>query len=218
MTEASEAPAREFRPAEGRSFLQDVMERSGQSLTACYQCRRCAAGCPAAEAADGWTPDRLIRLVVLGDRDAALANPLIWKCVSCLTCGERCPNGIQTARIVDALKQMAKEAGVAPLNHKSVFLHDAFTDSALRWGRVSEVEFMAACELKNILYEAGQKNCRAVADELAARIQLGKSMFRRGRLHAKIQTIRGRGELRSLRRKGRHRTEARPAAGAERRA
>jgi heterodisulfide reductase subunit C len=83
--------------SEGRSLAEEVVRRSGQNIMACYQCRRCAAGCPVGDET-GITPDRLIRLIILGDRDAALQNKLVWQCVSCYTCGTRCPNEIQTAR------------------------------------------------------------------------------------------------------------------------
>src|SRR5450759_3091703 len=95
-------------------FLDEITSRSGQNLQACYQCRRCAAGCPVGEET-GVTPDRLIRLILVGDREAALNNLLVWQCVACYTCGTRCPNNIQTARITETLKQMSKEAHLDPL-------------------------------------------------------------------------------------------------------
>jgi heterodisulfide reductase subunit C len=55
------------------------------------------------------TPDRLIRMILLGDREKALSDGLVWKCVSCYTCGTRCPNEIQTARITETLKQMSRK-------------------------------------------------------------------------------------------------------------
>src|SRR5512145_3556201 len=93
----------------GASLAQEVARRSGQNLLACYQCRRCAASCPVG-AESVVTPDRLIRMILLGDDKGALENMLVWKCLACYTCGTRCPNNIQTARITETLKQMGKEA------------------------------------------------------------------------------------------------------------
>ena len=45
--------------AVSKPLLDEVQKRSGQNLQACYQCRRCAAGCPVGEET-GVTPDRLI--------------------------------------------------------------------------------------------------------------------------------------------------------------
>src|SRR4030042_1115209 len=116
----------EFKEDETRTLIKEVMERSGQNLTACYQCRRCAAGCPVGEETGYVTPDRLIRMILLGDREQALSNKLVWKCVSCYTCGTRCPNDIQTARIPATLKKMSTEAHLEPLNSKVAEFHSAF--------------------------------------------------------------------------------------------
>ena len=50
----------------GNAFAAAIEKISGQKLLACYQCRRCAAGCPVGEES-GVTPDRLIRMLLLGD-------------------------------------------------------------------------------------------------------------------------------------------------------
>ncbi|MCC6346414.1 MAG: heterodisulfide reductase subunit C-like protein, partial [Nitrospirales bacterium] len=38
--------AMQYEAGRAKPLLQEIMERSGQNLLACYQCRRCAAGCP----------------------------------------------------------------------------------------------------------------------------------------------------------------------------
>ena len=99
--------ALEFKAELAKPFGKEVVERSGQNLYACYQCKRCAAGCPVGEETGYVTPDRLIRMITLGDQENALNNQLVWKCVSCYTCGTRCPNNIHSARITETIKKMA---------------------------------------------------------------------------------------------------------------
>lgn len=195
MTEA----ALQFRPTDARTFLADVAARSGQNLAACYQCRRCAAGCAVGDETGYVTPNRLIRMVVLGDRDQALSNELVWRCVSCYTCGERCPNDIQTARITETLKKMAKEAHVAPLRPKVAHFHDAFLESGVRWGRVNEMEFMGAYEMKNSLLEARRFRFGAILDEIRQQMRLGLSMLRLKRMHMGFLKSGGRAEIQALR-------------------
>ncbi|MGE0087261.1 MAG: 4Fe-4S dicluster domain-containing protein [Desulfococcaceae bacterium] len=195
------ATAIEFSPERTNPFLQEVMERSGQMLTACYQCRRCAAGCTVGDETGYFTPNLLIRTVVLGDRETALNNQLIWKCVSCYTCGTRCPNDIQTARITETLKKMAKEAHVEPLLPKVKEFHDAFVESGVRWGRVNEVEFMGVYETKAALREARVKNYNAIVEEIREQAKLGLAMFKRKRMHAGFLMAKGRGEIKALYRK-----------------
>jgi heterodisulfide reductase subunit C len=188
----------EFKPEKTKPFLQEVMERSGQMLTACYQCRRCAAGCTVGDETGNFTPNILIRAVVLGDREKALNNELVWKCVSCYTCGTRCPNDIQTARITETLKKMAKEAHAEPILPKVAAFHDAFVESGVRWGRLNEMEFMGVYEMKNALREAKTKNYEAIIEELKTQAELGLSMLKLKRMHFGFLTSRGRGEIKAL--------------------
>jgi heterodisulfide reductase subunit C len=190
--------ALEFEPQSARSLLTEVMERSGQNLAACYQCRRCAAGCPVGEETGYVTPDRLIRMVALGNRDAALNNELVWKCVSCYTCGTRCPNDIQTARITETIKKMSKEAHLEPLSSKVAGFHHAFINSSLRWGRVNEIEFMGLYEMKNSINSAKQMDFKAIFNEIKTQADLGLSMFKLKRMHFGLQTAKGRKEIKRL--------------------
>ncbi|MDM8537034.1 4Fe-4S dicluster domain-containing protein [Desulfobacterales bacterium HSG17] len=188
----------EFKPEKTKPFLQEVMERSGQMLTACYQCRRCAAGCTVGDETDCFTPNILIRAVVLGDREKALNNELVWKCVSCYTCGTRCPNDIQTARITETLKKMAKEEHAEPILPKVADFHDAFVESGVRWGRLNEMEFMGVYEMKNALREAKTKNYEAIIEELKTQAEFGLEMLKLKRMHFGFLTSKGRGEIKAL--------------------
>jgi heterodisulfide reductase subunit C len=193
--------ALQFQPTEARTFLQEVAARSGQNLAACYQCRRCAAGCAVGDETGFVTPNRLIRMVMLGDRDQALSNELVWRCVSCYTCGERCPNDIQTARITETLKKMAKEEHVPALQPKVAHFHDAFLESGVRWGRVNEMEFMGAYEMKNAFLEARRFRFGAIMSEIRQQMRLGLAMLRLKRMHMGFLKSGGRAEIQALRRK-----------------
>lgn len=192
------ASALEFKPESANSLMKEVMERSGQNLTACYQCRRCAAGCPVGEETGFVTPDRLIRMVAFGDREQALNNQLVWKCVSCYTCGTRCPNDIQTARITETIKKMSKEAHLKALNHKVAHFHKSFFDAGLGWGRVNEMAFMASYEIKNTIKEIKKLNFINIYRELKQQSKLGLSMHKLKRMHFGFQSAKGRKELKRL--------------------
>ncbi|MBU1170530.1 MAG: 4Fe-4S dicluster domain-containing protein [Proteobacteria bacterium] len=186
-----------YNPQTAKSFIDEVIERSHQNLYACYQCRRCASGCTVGEET-GITPDYLIRLVTLGDRDAAVDNALVWQCVSCYTCGTRCPNNIQSGRITETLKKMSREEDVIPLNPNIAYFHDAFVQGCTRWGRVNEMEFMGYYELKNIGKHMLSFQFRKAYEEIASQIKLGRSMFKQKRLHLKLHTSRGRKEVKQF--------------------
>jgi heterodisulfide reductase subunit C len=183
-----------------KSLLREVMERSSQNLLACYQCRRCAAGCPVGEET-GVTPDRLIRMVLLGDRDEALNNLLVWKCVACYTCGTRCPNDIQTARIIETLKQMSKEAHLEPLRPRIADFHSSFMQATEHMGRFNEIEGMRRYEAKTALKELKKGNVGAVIDEMKGQAKLGMTMMKKKRMHFKVDKVKNKEEVQALYRK-----------------
>lgn len=84
-------------------LVERVEELSGQSLSACYQCGRCTAGCPVVEEMD-IVPSEVIRLLQLGQVESALESETIWICASCLQCASRCPRGVEFSSICDALR------------------------------------------------------------------------------------------------------------------
>ena len=194
-------PLLEFQPETAGSLAREVNDRSGQHISACYQCRKCAAGCPVAEETGYLTPNRLIRLILLGDREEALNNMLVWKCLSCYTCGTRCPNGIQTARVTETLKKMAKEAHAVPLSARVANFHGTFVDSAVRWGRINEMEFMCVYELKNTAHDLKRGRFKDLFHEHASQAKLALAMLKKGRMHFGFQTSKGRDEIQRLRKK-----------------
>jgi len=193
-----------YEAATSTSLLAEVAKRSGQNLQACYQCRRCAAGCPVGEET-GVTPDRLIRMIVVGDREEALNNLLVWKCVACYTCGTRCPNNIQTARITETLKLMSKEAHVKPLAPRIADFHKAFMTSTGHLGRVNEIELMVIYETKTLFKELAKGNIKAMIEEMMSQGKLGAKMTKKKRMHFGIDRIKNLSEIKALYKKSKDR-------------
>jgi heterodisulfide reductase subunit C len=104
------------------TFRQEVNRLSGQQVERCYHCHTCTAGCPVA-ADMQYGPDRLLRLVELGQSDRVLSSSDIWLCVGCQACAERCPNGIGVSQIMDALRQISLAQKVAPAEPNVLLFH-----------------------------------------------------------------------------------------------
>lgn len=191
------SPVLKYEATASKPLLEEVSKRSGQNLQACYQCRRCAAGCPVGEET-GVTPDRLIRLIVLGDREEALNNLLVWKCVACYTCGTRCPNNIQTARITETLKQMAKKAHAKPLTPRIADFHNAFMTATKHFGRFNEIEGLTIYETKTAIKELSQGKLKAVIDEMVDQAKLAVTMAKKKRLHLGLDKVKNNAEVKAL--------------------
>ncbi len=94
------------------TFLNQINKLSSQTLQLCYHCHKCTAGCPVVEDMQ-YGPDRILRMVQLGQKERLISSHDIWLCAACETCGTRCPNDIDIARVMDALRQVAIEEGAA---------------------------------------------------------------------------------------------------------
>ncbi len=138
------------------SFLEDVKRRSGEDLNLCYQCLKCTAGCPTAPYMD-IKPNNIIRMIQMGMKKEVLGSSAIWLCVSCETCGTRCPNEIDIGVLMDTLREMALKEGIEPREKNIYLLHETFIKSIERLGRVHEATMLMEYKLrsKDILTDLG---------------------------------------------------------------
>ena len=193
-------PAGALKIGASQSLAEEVARRSGQNLLACYQCRRCAAGCPVGKES-GVTPDRLIRLLLLGDEQGAVENLLVWKCLACYTCGTRCPNDIQTARICEVLKQISKQRHLEPLVPKVAAFHGAFVKAAGQAGRFNELVGMGMYEAQVAAQELKRSGLKGVIAEMKSQARLGSAMMKKKRMHLGYETVKKKSEIKALYRK-----------------
>lgn len=131
------------------SFLEEVNQKiAGVPLQRCFHCRKCTAGCPVAAAMDV-KPNALVKLVQRGERAKALGSSAIWLCASCETCTTRCPNQVDVAGMMDALRQLSLESRTAPREKNIAAFHQAFLGSIRKNGRINETGMMVSYKLKS---------------------------------------------------------------------
>ena len=124
-----------------RSLSQEIRERTGENISFCYQCRTCANGCPFFEAMD-YSCNAVLRMIQFGMRREVLGCSTIWLCVGCHTCSSQCPNGIDIAAVMDTLRQMAQEEGVAIPQMGIFYFHQEVLRSLKRHGRTYKLGVM----------------------------------------------------------------------------
>ncbi|TEU15559.1 MAG: 4Fe-4S dicluster domain-containing protein [Anaerolineales bacterium] len=86
-------------------LVRRIEEISGEDLLKCYQCGKCAAGCPVAFAMD-MLPSQVIRFAQLGLVEEVLDSETPWFCAACQTCYARCPKGVDLSRIMEAIREI----------------------------------------------------------------------------------------------------------------
>lgn len=165
------------------SFLEEVKKRSGEDLNLCYQCLKCTAGCPTAPYMD-IRPNSLIRMIQMERKAEVLGSSAIWLCVSCETCGTRCPNQIDIGLLMDALREMAVEEGVAAKERNIHLLHEAFIESIRRGGRVHEATMLVDYKLRS----------RDFFTDLLP----GMRLFMKGKIPLLPRLVKGRAEIKQI--------------------
>jgi heterodisulfide reductase subunit C len=116
------------------SFSDEVTSRhGGETLTSCYQCGTCASSCPVARLDPSFNPREIIKLSLLGEKEEVLSGDAIWLCCSCFNCQERCPQKVEIADLIYALRNIALEKGHVPS------IYSDFASALITEGRIVQV-------------------------------------------------------------------------------
>lgn len=127
--------------AKAEDALERIRALSGVDLRDCYQCGKCAAGCPVAPHAD-MSCRQVIRNLQLGLVDPVLHVEMPWACLGCATCVARCPQNVDMPSLMVAIKQVATERGIVASRDAKVF-EDVFLGIVRQTG-VSDEALLAA--------------------------------------------------------------------------
>jgi heterodisulfide reductase subunit C len=115
-------------------FSEVVTSRlGGETMRRCYQCGTCASSCPVAKITERFNPREIIKLSLLGKKDEVLSGDAIWLCCSCYNCQERCPQKVEIADMIYALRNIAFEEGYIPK------IYSDFASALLNDGRIVKI-------------------------------------------------------------------------------
>jgi heterodisulfide reductase subunit C len=79
-----------------------------KALVNCFQCMKCTSGCTALKLLE-LKPSEIEKLVNLGFVDELASSDIIWTCVTCLKCVQRCPQKASPYHVIMALRNLAVE-------------------------------------------------------------------------------------------------------------
>lgn len=130
----------------GSDLLAYIERATGESVRNCYQCGKCAAGCPLSAAMD-LQPQQILRLLQLGQTDLIFSSDTLWLCVGCQTCVTRCPCEVDLPRVMDALRAWAVVHHHPAAQREVVAFQRAFIKSIELTGRVYEIGLIGGYNL-----------------------------------------------------------------------
>ena len=166
-----------------RTLAAEIRDATGVNPSTCYQCGKCSAGCPMASESD-LRPHQVMRRVMYGPRDRALKDESIWLCLTCETCSARFPNACDPARVIDAVREISLESGLAEMPRAIGAFHKAFLEQIKSNGRLHEMGLVVEYKLRT--------------GDLMKDVTNAPGMFARGKLNLRADRIDGVAEVKRI--------------------
>ena len=92
---------------ENNKYLrEEILRMSGINTNKCMKCGKCSATCPAYDEME-YHPHQFVSMVETGDIEPLLNSESLYKCLSCFACVDRCPRGVEPAKVVEAVRLTA---------------------------------------------------------------------------------------------------------------
>ena len=85
---------------------EELIRRSGVNPKKCMKCGKCSATCPAYDEME-YHPHQFVSMIENGDIEPLLASKSLYQCLTCFACVERCPRGVEPAKLIEAVRLMA---------------------------------------------------------------------------------------------------------------
>lgn len=84
--------------------LRDTVLRiTGVNPRKCMKCGKCSGTCPAYDQME-YHPHQFVAMVEKGDIERLMASPSVFMCLSCFACVERCPRGVEPAKLIEGIR------------------------------------------------------------------------------------------------------------------
>lgn len=82
---------------------EEIIRVSGINPRKCMKCGKCSGTCPAYNEM-AYHPHQFVSMVESGDIEPLLESESLYKCLSCFACVDRCPRGVEPAKMVEAVR------------------------------------------------------------------------------------------------------------------
>lgn len=119
--------------SEKKNLKEQILRSSGVNPLKCMRCGKCSATCPSYDEME-YHPHEFVYMVETGDIEALRNSESLYKCLSCYACVERCPRGVEPAKLVEAVRlSVIREKGANRLKPENIpeMLDDEIPQQAL---------------------------------------------------------------------------------------
>ena len=99
---------------------EQILRTRGVNPLKCMRCGKCSGTCPSYDEME-YHPHQFVYMVETGDIEALKNSDSIYKCLSCFACVDRCPRGVEPAKLVEALRlSVIREKGANHLKPEQI--------------------------------------------------------------------------------------------------
>lgn len=85
------------------NLKEQVIRSSGVNVLKCMRCGKCSGTCPSYDEME-YHPHQFVYMVEKGDIETLMNSKSIYKCLTCFACVDRCPRGVEPAKVVEAVR------------------------------------------------------------------------------------------------------------------
>ena len=99
---------------------EQILRMIGVNPRKCMRCGKCSCTCPSYDEME-YHPHQFVYMVENGEIDKLMKSDSIYKCLSCSACVDRCPRGVEPAKLVEALRlSVIREKGANHLTPNDI--------------------------------------------------------------------------------------------------
>ncbi|MBX8643168.1 MAG: 4Fe-4S dicluster domain-containing protein [Thermoplasmata archaeon] len=126
-------------------IFQEIYSRpEGRTINRCWQCGTCTSGCCMHTdfGLREFNPRYFIYLARIGDEEELKKQKdVIWRCLACNKCVERCPKDVRVEEVVHAIDSYMRKKGWAPDNPASRW-DDEYLRNVMKSGILDEISLL----------------------------------------------------------------------------
>ncbi|MBR5870717.1 MAG: 4Fe-4S dicluster domain-containing protein [Clostridia bacterium] len=89
-----------------KNLREEILRISGVNVKKCMKCGKCSASCRAYNEME-YHPHQFVAMIDDGIIEPLLSSDSIYRCLTCFACAERCPRGVEPAKLIEAVRLTA---------------------------------------------------------------------------------------------------------------
>ncbi len=88
------------------NLKEQILIMSGVDVSKCMSCGKCSGACPSYNEME-YHPHQFAYMIKKGNIEPLMKSDSVYKCLTCFACVERCPRGVEPAKLIEAVRLLS---------------------------------------------------------------------------------------------------------------